>query len=68
MARATNKAKRVTKKPARVDRGGGRGPSLLILACCGGIVVVAMWAPVTRAQLILSAVAVIAIWLRPVEK
>jgi hypothetical protein len=42
--------------------------SALPLACCVGLVVVAIWAPVARAQLILSAVAVVAIRLRPQDK
>jgi hypothetical protein len=67
-ARAANRA----GSPAKKLPGGGqlRGgvTSALVVACCGGLVVVTIWAPVARAQLILSAVAIIAIWLRPQDK
>lgn len=44
----------------------GRVPWVLIVAGCCGLVVVATWAPVARAQLVLSAVAIIvAVWFRP---
>jgi hypothetical protein len=46
----------------------GRVPSVLILAGCCGLVVVATWVPVARAQLVLSAVAIIAVWFRPPGK
>jgi hypothetical protein len=46
----------------------GRVPSVLIVAGCCGLVVVAAWAPVARAQLVLSAVAIIAVWCRPPDK
>ena len=62
----------VAGKPPKKLTGGeqlrGKVPSALVLACCGGLVVVTIWAPVARAQLILSAVAIIAIWLRPADK
>lgn len=64
-AGASNSAGKLTKRLRDGGRLRGRGPSALTLACCAGVVVVSVWAPVNRAQLILSAVAVIAIWLRP---
>jgi hypothetical protein len=67
-AGAANRAGRLAK---RLPGGGqlrGRVTSALVLACCAGLVVVAIWAPVARAQLVLSAVAVVAIWLRPQNK
>jgi hypothetical protein len=67
-AGAANRASRLTKKLLGGEQLRGKVPSALILACCGGLVVVTIWAPVARAQLILSAVAIIAIWLRPADK
>ena len=67
-AGAANKASRLAKKLPGGGRLRGRVPSALILAGCGSLVVVSIWAPVARAQLILSAVAIIAIWLRPADK
>lgn len=66
--RAADRAGRLTKKLPDGGQPRGRVPSVLILACCGGLVVVSIWAPVPRAQLILSAVAIIAIWVRPADK
>ena len=66
--RAANRAGRLTKKLPGGGQPRGRVPAALMLACCGGLVVVSVWAPVARAQLILSAVAIIAIWLRPADK
>jgi hypothetical protein len=51
--------------------GGNRCPDsvsaeLIVAVCCVGVI--AMWAPVARAQLILSAVAVLAVWFKPPDK
>jgi hypothetical protein len=46
----------------------GGVPSVMIVAGCCGLVVVAVLAPVARAQLILSAVAIIAVMFRPPDK
>jgi hypothetical protein len=67
-ARAANRAARLAKKLPGGGQLRGRVTAALILACCGGLVVVSIWAPVARAQLILSAVAIVAIWLRPQDK
>jgi len=67
-ARAANRAGRPAKKLPGGGQLRGRVTSALVVACCGGLVVVTIWAPVARAQLILSAVAIIAIWLRPQDK
>jgi hypothetical protein len=40
----------------------------MIVAGCCGLVVVALLAPVARAQLILSAVAIIAVMFRPPDR
>lgn len=67
-AGAANRAGRPAKKLPGGGQLRGRVSSALALACCGGLVIVSIWAPVARAQLILSAVAIIAIWLRPADK
>jgi hypothetical protein len=67
-AGAANRTSRLAKKLPGGGQPRGRVPPALILACCGALVVVSIWAPVARAQLILSAVAIIAIWLRPADK
>jgi hypothetical protein len=67
-ARAANRAGSPAKKLPGGGQLRGRVTSALVLACCAGQVVVAIWAPVARAQLVLSAVAVVAIWLRPQNK
>jgi hypothetical protein len=67
-AGAAGGAGKLPKNLTGRDQLRGRVPSALILACCVGLVVVTIWAPVARAQLILSAVAIIAIWLRPADK
>jgi hypothetical protein len=67
-AGAASRASRLARKLPGGEQLRGRVPSALILACFGGLVVVSVWAPVARAQLILSAVAIIAIWLRPADK
>jgi hypothetical protein len=67
-ARAANRAGSPAKKLPGGGQLRGRVTSALVVACCGGLVVVTIWAPVARAQLILSAVAIIAIWLRPQDK
>jgi hypothetical protein len=56
------------EKLAGGKRRHGRVASVLIVAGCCGLVVVAAWAPVTRAQLVLSAVAIIVVWFRPPDK
>jgi len=53
--------------PAGKRRHGGV-PSVMIVAGCCGLVVVAVLAPAARAQLILSAVAIIAVVVRPPDK
>jgi hypothetical protein len=58
----------MTKDLPRGKRGHGRVPSVLIVAGGCGLVVVALSAPVARAQLILSAIAVIAVWFSPPDK
>jgi hypothetical protein len=58
----------MTKKLRGGKRRHSRVPSILILAGCCGMVVVAFWAPVARAQLILSAGAIIAVWFRPPDR
>jgi hypothetical protein len=58
----------MTKRLSGGKRRYGRLPSVLIVAGCCGLVVVAAWAPVARAQLVLSAVAIIAVWFRPPDK
>ena len=47
------------------QRPGGSVSSALFAAGCCGISVIAVWAPATRAQLILSAVAILAVWFKP---
>lgn len=46
----------------------GTTSSLPLLAGCCGMVVAAIWAPVARARLLLSAAAIIAVWFRPPDK
>lgn len=58
----------MTKNLPRGKRRHGRVASVLIVAGGCGLVVVALSAPVARAQLILSAVAVIAVWFSPPDK
>jgi hypothetical protein len=61
-------AGRIAKALRRGERPHGRVPPVLIVAGCCGLVVVALLAPVARAQLILSAVAIIAVMFRPPDK
>jgi hypothetical protein len=64
---ATRKARKMTDKRPEGTTLHSR-ISVVIVACCCGILVIAAWAPVARAQLILSALAVIAVWFRPPDK
>jgi Flp pilus assembly protein TadB len=67
-ANRANRARRTTKKLRGGKQPRERIPPVLILAGCCGMVVVAVWAPVARAQLILSAVALIAVCVRTPDK
>lgn len=58
----------MTQEPPGGKRRHGRVSSLLIAAGCSGMIVLAAWAPVARAQLILSAIAIAAVWFKPPEK
>ena len=65
---AKSRARMRPEKLPGAKRHHGTVPSVLIVAACCGLVVVAALAPVARAQLILSAVAIIAVWFRPSDK
>jgi len=52
-----------TKLPDDNRRPGGVPPALIVAGWLG-LGVIAVWAPVARAQLIFSAVAIIAVWIR----
>jgi hypothetical protein len=54
----------MTKKLLDDDRRPGGVPPALIVAGWCGLGVIAVWAPVARAQLIFSAVAIIAVWIK----
>jgi hypothetical protein len=58
----------MSKELAGGKRRLGGVSSVMIVAGCCGLVVVAVLAPVARAQLILSAVAIIAVMFRPPDK
>jgi hypothetical protein len=51
--------------------GGNRCPSsdsaaVFVAGCCVGVI--AVWAPVARAQLILSAIAILAVWFKQQDR
>jgi hypothetical protein len=67
-AGAKSRAGRMANELPGGKRRHGGVPSVLVVAGCCALVVVAVLAPVARAQLILSAVAIIAVMFRPPDK
>jgi hypothetical protein len=58
----------MAKEPLDDKQRHSRTDTILILAGCCGMVVVTIWAPVARAQLILSAAAIVAVLFRRPDK
>jgi hypothetical protein len=63
IAKLTTEAGMTNKLPDG-NRGPGSVPPALIVAGWCAMGVIAVWAPVARAQLIFSAVAILAVWIK----